>query len=100
MSAAAIQVFIRNLQGEYLSVAGDNWFLTPDRELAHVFDYLADNVAVQLEDAYRDLGVAWVAWPVDPHLLSEICDHCARRLPPATAIFDGSGFFCPACLPR
>ena len=94
---AALQVFIRNRTGEYLSGGGEHWSFTADRAQAHVFDYHADEVAVQLENAQRDLGIIWLAWPVEENLLCEVCDQCGCKLYPTATIFDGSHFLCPTC---
>jgi hypothetical protein len=91
----AIPVFIRNLAGEYLS--SDGWIFTPDLDQAHVFDYHADNVAVQLEQAQKELATVWVAVPVDASLISEKCDACGATLSPTDAHFDGTNHFCLAC---
>ncbi len=92
-----IKVFICNLAGEYLAGDGDEWLFTSNRTTAHVFDYHADAVVLQLEQTRRELGVVWVAVPVDPQLAGETCDVCGQRLPAIDAIFDGTRFFCPAC---
>ena len=92
-----IKVYIRNLAGEYLAGGGNDWSFTPERALAHIFDYHADEVAIQLSHALRDHGVAWIAYPVDPTLISETCDVCGQRMRPTDATFDGSRFHCPAC---
>ena len=95
--STTIHVFIRNFAGEYLSGTGDNWFFTTERAIAHVFDYHADEVAQQLAQAQRDLGVRWVAYPVDPNLVGETCDACGQRMHPNDATFDSNRFLCPAC---
>ena len=98
MSASdIIRVFIRDCHGHYLSSSGGKWALTADRALAHVFDYHGDQVARQLEQAQRDLGVVWVAVPLDPREVSESCDPCGRKLPVRDTYFDGTRFLCPAC---
>lgn len=67
------------MAGEYLAGAGDNWSFITDRASAHVFDYHAAEVALQLGDAERDLGVICVAFPEDQSLVGETCDACAQR---------------------
>jgi len=98
MSATtSIKVYIRNLVGEYLASSGDDWHFTTERALAHVFDYHADEVATQLEQAQRNHGVAWIVYPVDQSLVGETCDACGRNMRPTAAHFDGARFLCPAC---
>lgn len=98
MSApTAIKVFIRNHFGEYLAGSDGDWSFTPERALAHIFDYHADDVARQLSQAHRDHGVHWIAYPVDPNLVGETCDACGQRMHPTDATFDGTRFLCPAC---
>lgn len=92
-----IKVFIRNLAGEYLSGSQENWFFTTDRAQAHPFDYHADDVAAQLEQAQRNLGVLWIACPADPQLGIETCDACGQKLVSLDAHFDGSHILCLAC---
>jgi hypothetical protein len=96
-ATTAIKVYIRNLAGEYLIGDGENWFFTPERAIAHVFDYHADQVGQQLAEAKRDHGVHWIAYPVDPALVVETCDACGEPMHPTEATFDGTHFFCPAC---
>ena len=96
----AIKVYIRNLAGEYLTGAADDWSFTPECGLAQVFDYHADEVDLQLAQAQRDFGVRWVAYPVDSTLIGETCDACGHRMQPTAAIFDGTRFLCPACAPK
>jgi len=98
MSApTGIKVYIRNRAGKYLIGDGDNWFFTPERAIAHIFDYHADEVALLLAQAQRDHGIAWVAYPVDPSLVAETCDTCGQRLRTTEATFDGTRFLCRAC---
>jgi hypothetical protein len=92
-----IKVFIRNNAGEYLGHDGQGWNFLPSRDRAHQFDYLADDVAAQLQHARRDIGVEWIAWPVDPNLLIETCDVCGKKLHTISAHFDGSRSLCPRC---
>jgi hypothetical protein len=92
-----IPVFIRNPDGEYLAEQGGEWRFTSDRSRAHVFGYHADEVAQQLEQAQRDLGVIWIAYPVAPSLILEICAGCGRKLLPTDAIFTGTHSLCPGC---
>ena len=92
-----IKVYIRNLTGKYLAGAGDVWSFTPERALAHIFDYHADEVAIHLAQAHKNLGVIWIAYPVDPDLADETCDACGERMSPAAATFDGNRFLCPDC---
>ena len=54
--ARPIKVFIRNLSGEYLACHGEEWRFAAGREVAHVFDYHADDVPKQLEAAQRNLA--------------------------------------------
>ena len=96
----AIQVLIRNLAGEYLSGDGREWSFTADRALAHIFDYHADDVPAQLERAQRDLGVVWVAVPLNPRDVGEACDACGLQIPFRAAHFDGIRYLCPACVIR
>ena len=98
MSApTGIKVYIRNLEGGYLTDSGDDWAFTPERAIAHIFDYHADEVALQLAQAQLDHGVRWIAYPVDPTLVVETCDACGQRMRITDAAFDGSRFLCPAC---
>ena len=83
--------------GALLVSANEKWHFTPDSERAHVFDYHADEVEVQLEQARRNLGVIWVAVPVDPRDVGETCDACGRAMICSEACFDGSRYLCPAC---
>ena len=92
-----IRVFIRDWHGHYLSTTGGKWSLTTERALAHVFDYHADSVDRQLEQAQRDLGVVWVAVPLDPCEVGETCDSCSRKLPVREVFFDDTFFLCPVC---
>ena len=96
-SPTDIKVFIRNLAGEYLTGSGDDWSFTPESAIAHIFDYHADQVALQLAQAQRDHGVVWIAYPVDPSLIGETCDACGQRMRPTDATFDGTRFLCRAC---
>jgi hypothetical protein len=86
------------LDGAYLTLLGNNLEFTPDRSKAHIFDYHADDVAARLEQARRDLGVIWIANPVDPNLVIEKCDVCGQYIRTSKAHFDGSRFRCPACV--
>jgi hypothetical protein len=95
-----IQVYIRNLAGEYLTDDGGEWSFTTERAIAHAFDYHADDVALQLAQAQRDHGVRWIAYPVDPSLIGETCDACGQKMNPIAATFDGTRFLCPNCAPR
>lgn len=95
--ARPIKVFIRNLSGEYLACHGEEWRFAAGREVAHVFDYHADDVPKQLEAAQRNLGVVWIAYPVDSSLVCETCVKCGRKLFPTEAHFNGSDSYCTAC---
>ena len=92
-----IPVFIRNLAGEYLSREEEGSTFTRNRSGARVFQYHADAVAIQLEQAQRELGTIWVAFPVDPSLVSEKCDACGCVLSTTDAHFDDSRYLCPDC---
>ena len=94
-----IPVYVRNLVGDYLAGDGEQWQFTPDISKAHVFDYFRDKVAVQLEEAERDLGIIWVAAPVAHERALEKCDQCGIRMPPRAAYFDGNQFLCAGCRP-
>ena len=96
----AIQVYIRNAEGEYLACEGEDWSFASDVSRAHVFDYHADAVHQQLEEAHRDLGIIWIAWPVDPNLVRETCDVCGEKIFPTSTTFDGVRFLCRICRPQ
>ena len=97
ITSTTIKVYICNLAGEYLTGAGDDWLFTRERAIAHIFDYHADQVALQLAQAQRDHGVAWIAYPVEPSLISETCDACGQQMRTNDAIFDGTHFLCLGC---
>jgi hypothetical protein len=93
----ALPVYIRNMEGAYLTRAGDDWTFVPDSAKAHVFDYHKDAIARQLESIQSDLGIILIAWPVDEQLVRETCDGCGARILPTAALFDGTRFLCRAC---
>ncbi len=95
-----IKIYIRDQSGNYLTGSGDHWSFTSERSLAHVFDYHDDQVPLQLAQAQRDLGVRWIACPLDPNLIVETCDLCGQRIVLADSSFDGTHFLCPACRPK
>jgi hypothetical protein len=93
----SLPVFIRDVNGGYLALLADNWEFTADRSLAYIFDYHADDVPAQLEQAQREFGAILIATPVDPQLAGERCDECHRVVHSYETHFDGSRFLCPAC---
>jgi len=93
----ALPVVICNPEGAFLAQFGSDWGFTSNSARAHIFDYHADQVAVQLKQARREFGVAWSAQPVDLQLAGERCDDCDRTVHAFQAHFDGSRFRCPAC---
>jgi hypothetical protein len=93
----SIKVFIRNSAGEYLASHGEEWRFHPSRERAYQFDYIADDVPAELAHARRDIGVDWVAWPVDVNLIVETCGLCGNKMHTSNAHFDGSRSLCLWC---
>jgi hypothetical protein len=96
-SPSSIKVYIRNQSGYYLAKHGENWHLTPDSRVAHIFDDHVDSVTALLMIAKKKMGLMLTASPVDQDLAHEKCDVCGTVMSPITAQFDGHHFLCGAC---
>ncbi|HZR17196.1 MAG TPA: hypothetical protein VFE51_07710 [Verrucomicrobiae bacterium] len=93
----AIHIVLRDGCGRYLAGNQNSWSFTEDFKQAHVFDFIRDRIAEQLDVLQREEGLVLSVIAVDPLERYEICDRCGQRSMPYSIFFDGQQYLCAVC---
>ena len=96
----AIHVVLRDGCGRYLAGQRNMWSFTEDFAQAHIFDFVRDRIADQIETLRTQHSLILSVVAVDPLERYEICDVCGQRDMPYSIFFDGKRYFCSGCRPE